>query len=450
MNISFLGAGYVGLVSAACLADCGHTVTCIDTDAAKIGALRRGQSPIYEPGLEALLVSNIAAGRLKFATAVSCEAVANAIIFIAVGTPFDSRTGRLDTGAIEAAVDSLAKYLDAGSRLIVKSTVPVGTCRRLEARLAALRPELGIEVLSNPEFLREGSAVQDFLYPDRIVAGVESAAARELILDVYTPMFDAPPPFLFTDPTTAEMIKWASNAYLATRVAFINELAELCEQVGADVKGVSEGMGLDRRIGQSFLAPGPGYGGSCLPKDTQALAALARENRSPMLIVEATARANEAHKAAIGRKIIDALGPDAGRKRVALLGLAFKAHTDDLRDAPALSIISALREAGVAVTAYDPGAMARARAMQLDREITLAPDALACVTGADLVAIVTEWPEFRLLNWRAIAGIMRGNAVIDLRNLLDGRDMTALGFAYRGLGRSSPVAFDTAPTVEFA
>ncbi len=433
MKITMIGTGYVGLVSGACFSDFGHDVICVDKDAGKIAALERGEMPIYEPGLKNLVARNVEAGRLNFTTEIA-DAVADAdAIFIAVGTPSRRGDGHADLSYVYAAAGEIADNLSKSAVVVNKSTVPVGTGDEVERIMREHAPDLDIAVVSNPEFLREGAAIGDFKRPDRIVIGTEGAKAREVMHEIYRPLFLNESPLLFTARRTAELIKYAANAFLATKITFINEIADLCEKVGADVQDVSRGIGLDNRIGPKFLHAGPGYGGSCFPKDTLALMKTAQDHDSPVRIVEAVVQVNDNRKRAMGRKVIDAMGGEVRGKKVALLGLTFKPNTDDMRDAPSIAIVQALQDAGAKVSAYDPEGMEVAAEILPDVE--MAQDAYAAADGADALVIVTEWDIFRALDMRRIASSMHATTLVDLRNIYQAGDMEGLGFSYTSVGR---------------
>ena len=435
MKITMIGSGYVGLVSGACFADFGHDVVCVDKDAAKIAALEAGRMPIYEPGLAALVASNVAAGRLSFTTDLAAG-VANAdAVFIAVGTPSRRGDGHADLSFVFDASREIAKAANGTTVVVTKSTVPVGTGDQVEKILRETNPGADFAVVSNPEFLREGAAIGDFKRPDRIVVGTDDLDAQEVMREIYRPLYLNNSPILFTGRRTAELIKYAANAFLAAKITFINELADLSEKVGADVKDVSRGIGLDNRIGSKFLHAGPGYGGSCFPKDTLALLRTAEEHDSPLSIVSATVDANDRRKVAMGHKIIAAMGGDVKGKRIALLGLTFKPNTDDMRDAPSLSIVPVLREAGAEIRAYDPEGMETAKAL-LDG-IEYCPNAQAAIDGADAVVLVTEWDVFRALDPRKLAIAMRGKLLIDLRNVYNPAEVERAGLTYHGIGRGA-------------
>jgi UDPglucose 6-dehydrogenase len=442
LKIAIIGGGYVGLVSAACFAEFGVEVAVAETDPSRLNRLLAGEMPIYEPGLEALVASNRAAGRLSFTGALP-EAIAGAeAVFIAVGTPSRRGGGHADLTYVFAAAEQVLRALDHPAVLVTKSTVPVGTGRKLAALAAQLRPDLAIEVASNPEFLREGSAIGDFMRPDRVVVGAETERARTILRALYRPLNLIETPILMTGLETAELIKYAANAFLAMKVTFINEMADLCESVGADVHDVARGMGLDGRIGRKFLHPGPGFGGSCFPKDTLALARIAQDARAPSRLTEAVVAVNEARKAGLGRRIIDAAAIELRGKRIAILGLAFKPETDDMRDSPAIPAIEALAETGATIIAYDPAAMAAAKPL-LPAAIQFAETAAQAIAGADLLVVMTEWNEFRALAPARLAQAMSGRVIVDLRNIFDPAAMRAAGFVYHGVGRGSRPTGDT-------
>jgi UDPglucose 6-dehydrogenase len=433
MKIAMIGAGYVGLVSGACFADFGHDVVCVDLDQGKIDALLGGKMPIFEPGLAALVGSNVAAGRLSFTVSLAAAAVDADAIFIAVGTPSRRGDGHADLSYVFQAARDIGAVIKKPTVVVTKSTVPVGTGDEVERILREVAVGVDVAVVSNPEFLREGAAISDFKRPDRIVIGCEDSRAEQVMRDIYRPLSLGQAPLMFTGRRTAELIKYAANAFLATKITFINEIADLCEAVGADVKDVSRGIGLDNRIGSKFLHAGPGYGGSCFPKDTLALLKTADDHSVPMRIVEATAAVNDSRKRAMGRKIIVAMGGDVRGKTVGLLGLTFKPNTDDMRDAPSLAIVQALIDAGAAVKAYDPEGMELAALMM--PAVTMCKDAYAVANGADAVAIVTEWDAFRALDLARMGAVMNAKILVDLRNIYDAKDVSRLGFAYHCVGR---------------
>ncbi|MGX7926286.1 UDP-glucose dehydrogenase family protein [Tsuneonella sp. HG094] len=435
MKIAMVGSGYVGLVSGACFADFGHEVVCIDKDQSKIDRLHAGVMPIYEPGLDALVASNVSAGRLSFTTSLAEGIAGAAAIFIAVGTPSRRGDGHADLSFVYAVAQEIGESLAGDAVIVTKSTVPVGTGDEVERIIAESGCTHRFAVVSNPEFLREGAAIGDFKRPDRIVIGAEDDFGRAVMREVYRPLFLNEAPILFTGRRTSELIKYAANAFLATKITFINEMADLCEKVGADVQDVSRGIGMDGRIGSKFLHAGPGYGGSCFPKDTLALLKTAEDYDSPTRIVEAVVKVNDTRKRAMGRKVIDALGGiEAARgKKVALLGLTFKPNTDDMRDSPAIAIALALTDAGVSVAAYDPEGMELAAPLMPD--VTMCTSAYAALEGADAAAIVTEWDVFRALDLSRVKQIMNAPVLVDLRNVYRPADMQAAGFAYTSIGR---------------
>jgi len=433
MKITMIGSGYVGLVSGACFSDFGHDVVCVDKDARKIDALQAGRMPIYEPGLDQLVATNVAAGRLTFTTDLATAVAGADAIFIAVGTPSRRGDGHADLTYVFEATKEIAAAVTGPTVVVTKSTVPVGTGDRVEEILREERPDIRIAVVSNPEFLREGAAIGDFKRPDRIVIGSEDAHAREVMREVYRPLYLNESPLLFVSRRTSELIKYAANAFLATKITFINEIADLCEAVGANVQDVSRGIGLDNRIGAKFLHAGPGYGGSCFPKDTLALLKTAEDHESPVHIVEAVVKVNDSRKRAMGRKVLHALGDEPRGKTVAVLGLTFKPNTDDMRDAPSLAVVQSLQDAGVTVRAFDPEGMAAAEAMMPG--VTFCKDAYEAATGADAVTIVTEWDTFRALDLKRLAGVMTAPVMVDLRNVYHPDDVRKLGFAYSSVGR---------------
>jgi len=434
MHIAMIGAGYVGLVSGACFAEFGFDVTVADKDERKIAALREGRIPIFEPGLEDLVRSNVEDGRLRFTTETA-EAVDKAeAVFIAVGTPSRRGDGHADLTYVFTAVREVCLALSGATVLVTKSTVPVGTGRKVAALAAELRPDLEIAVASNPEFLREGSAIGDFMRPDRVVIGTESERARAVLKRLYRPLYLIETPIVFTGLETAELIKYAANAFLAAKITFINEIADLCEKVGADVHDVAKGIGLDGRIGRKFLHPGPGFGGSCFPKDTLALVRTAQDAGSPLRIVETVVAVNDARKAAMSERVISACGGSVEGKVIAVLGLTFKPETDDMRDSPSLAIVPRLIEAGALIRAYDPEGMHQARTL-LPQEVVYCRDAYDAARGADAVVVLTEWNEFRAIPPARLAAAMRGRVVVDLRNIFDPQAMRETGFAYNSIGR---------------
>jgi len=432
MRIAMIGTGYVGLVSGACFADFGHRVTCVDKDSSKIDGLNAGVMPIWEPGLEALVKANAEHGRLTFTTDVASGVKDAEAIFIAVGTPARRGDGHADLTFVFEAVRELAQFIKPGTVVVTKSTVPVGTGDRIEAILREEGVE-GVSVASNPEFLREGAAIADFKHPDRIVVGAEDDRAQEVLREIYRPLFLNRAPILITGRRTAELTKYAANAFLAVKISFINEIADLCEAVDADVQDVARGIGLDNRIGPKFLHAGPGYGGSCFPKDTVALLQTADAAGVEQRIVATTVRVNDDRKAKMVERVERALGGELKGKRVGILGLAFKPNTDDMREAPSIPIVKGLIERGASVAAFDP--VARQQAELVLPAIDFADDAYAAAAGADAIVIVTEWDEFRALDLERIAASLKGKILIDLRNVYDRADAEAAGLTYYGIGR---------------
>jgi UDPglucose 6-dehydrogenase len=433
MRIAMIGTGYVGLVSGTCLADFGHHVTCVDKDAGKIDGLRQGRMPIWEPGLEALVKANVDRGRLAFTTDLA-EAVGDAeAVFIAVGTPSRRGDGHADLSYVFAAVEELAGLLKAPLVVVTKSTVPVGTGDRIAALLAEKGAPEGTSVASNPEFLREGAAIADFKHPDRIVVGAQDERAQEVLKEIYRPLFLNRAPILFTGRRTAELTKYAANAFLATKISFINEMADLCEAVGADVQSVARGIGLDNRIGSKFLHAGPGYGGSCFPKDTLALVRTAVDAGAPVRLIETTVEVNDARKKAMAGRVAKALEGDLKGKTIALLGLTFKPNTDDMRDSPSLDVAPALIAMGATVQAFDPEGMHEAAKLLDGVEFKDGP--YDAVEGADAVVILTEWDQFRALDLDRIKLLLKQPVMVDLRNVYRPDDMRARGFRYASIGR---------------
>jgi UDPglucose 6-dehydrogenase len=434
MRIAMIGTGYVGLVSGACFSDFGHEVVCVDKDAAKIASLRTGAMPIFEPGLEELVERNVRDGRLSFTTSLE-DGVADAeAIFIAVGTPSRRGDGHADLSYVYGAAAEIAGAIKDPVVIVTKSTVPVGTGDEVERIIFEIRPDAQARVVSNPEFLREGAAIQDFKRPDRIVVGTDDPHAAEVMREVYRPLYLNKAPILVTGRRTAELIKYAANAFLATKITFINEMADLCEAVGADVQDVARGIGLDNRIGAKFLHPGPGYGGSCFPKDTVALLKTAEDNQAPLRIVESVVKVNDARKRAMGRKVVHALGGDARGKKVALLGLTFKPNTDDMRDAPSLSIVQALQDAGAKVAGYDPEGMEQARPLMPGVEF--ADSAYRAAEGADAVVLVTEWDVLRALDLGRLRAAMAQPIFVDLRGVYPPEEVEQHGLRWFGIGRA--------------
>ena len=433
MHVTMIGTGYVGLVSGACFADFGHTVTCIDKDASKIERLRAGGIPIYEPGLDVLVAKNVQAGRLFFDTDAA-EAVKKAdAVFIAVGTPSRRGDGHADMSYVHAAAEEIAGLLDGFTVIVTKSTVPVGTGDEIERIVKAKRPDAQFAVVSNPEFLREGAAIEDFKRPDRVVVGTDDERAKAVMTELYRPLYLNETPIVFTTRRTSELIKYAANAFLALKITFINEIADLCEAVGADVQQVAKGIGLDNRIGGKFLNAGPGYGGSCFPKDTLALVRTASDAGSPIELVEATVRVNDRRKKAMASRVTQALGlEDLTGKTIGVLGLTFKPNTDDMRDAPSLDIVPALQALGATVQAYDPEGH---EARQMLRDVAFKDGPYDAVEGADAVVIITEWDEFRALDLDRVKLLMHAPVVVDLRNIYRPDEMRRRGFEYSSIGR---------------
>ncbi|WP_305097529.1 UDP-glucose dehydrogenase family protein [Croceibacterium aestuarii] len=436
MKIAMVGSGYVGLVSGACFADFGHDVVCIDKDQSKIDRLREGVMPIYEPGLDSLVEANVNSGRLTFTTDLAEAIHGAAAIFIAVGTPSRRGDGHADLSFVYAVAQEIGETLGNDAVVVTKSTVPVGTGDEVERIIAASGCKHRVSVVSNPEFLREGAAIGDFKRPDRIVIGAEDDFARETMREVYRPLFLNESPILFVSRRSSELIKYAANAFLATKITFINEMADLCEKVGANVQDVSRGIGMDNRIGPKFLHAGPGYGGSCFPKDTLALLKTAEDYDSPVRIVEAVVKANESRKRAMGRKVVEALGGmEAARgKQVALLGLTFKPNTDDMRDSPAIAVAQTLIDAGVTVKAYDPEGMELAKPLM--PQVEMAQSSYEAIEGADAVVIVTEWDAFRALDLKRVKDLARAPLLVDLRNIYRPDDVRSAGFTYVSIGRN--------------
>jgi UDPglucose 6-dehydrogenase len=433
MRVAIIGTGYVGLVSGACFADFGHVVTCVDKDEAKIKRLKEGGIPIFEPGLEALVKKNVKQERLAFTTDAK-DAIKDAdAVFIAVGTPSRRGDGHADLSYVYAVAEEIADLLDGFTVVVTKSTVPVGTGDEVEAIIRKTNPDAEFAVVSNPEFLREGAAIKDFKIPDRVVVGTDDERAKEVMKELYRPLFLNETPILFTERRTSELIKYAGNAFLAVKITFINEMADLCEKVGANVQDVSRGIGLDGRIGRKFLNAGPGYGGSCFPKDTLALTKTANDYGAPVRIVDTVVEVNAARKKAMAAKVIAAMGGDVKGKTIGVLGLAFKQNTDDMRDAPSLDIVPALQAAGATVKAYDPEAMDEAA--HLLENVTFCHGPYDALTGADAMVIITEWDQFRALDFERVKSALNAPIVVDLRNIYSKEDMAKLGFEYTSIGR---------------
>jgi UDPglucose 6-dehydrogenase len=428
-----IGTGYVGLVSGACFADFGHTVTCVDKDAGKIARLQKGEIPIFEPGLDELVKDNVEQGRLFFTTDPTAAIRDADAVFIAVGTPSRRGDGHADLSYVYAAAEEIAGLMDGYTVVVTKSTVPVGTGDEVEAIIKKTRPDAQFAVVSNPEFLREGAAINDFKRPDRVVVGTDDERARELMRELYRPLSLNETPMVFTARRTSELIKYAGNGFLAMKITFINEIADLCEAVGANVQEVAKGIGLDNRIGRKFLNAGPGYGGSCFPKDTLALMKTARDSGAPIELIETTVRVNSARKQKMAQKVIDALDGNLKGKTIAVLGLTFKPNTDDMRDAPALDIVPTLQAEGARIRAFDPEGMNEAKHMLKDVQFATGP--YDCVQGADAVVIITEWDQFRALDLARVKDSLKTPVVVDLRNIYRPEEMKAKGFNYVSVGR---------------
>jgi UDPglucose 6-dehydrogenase len=435
MRIAMIGTGYVGLVSGACFADFGHQVTCVDKDGDKIASLNRGEIPIFEPGLDALVASNVKAGRLDFTTGLAAPVAAADAVFIAVGTPSRRGDGHADLTYVYAAAREIAAALSGFTVVVTKSTVPVGTGDEVERLIREANPKADVVVASNPEFLREGAAIRDFKFPDRIVVGTSDERGQKVLGDVYRPLSLSQAPLMFTARRTAELIKYAANAFLATKITFINEMADLAEKVGADVQEVARGIGLDNRIGSKFLHAGPGFGGSCFPKDTRALLKIAQDHDVQLRIVEAVLGVNDHRKRAMARKVSNAAGGSLRGKTVAVLGLTFKPDTDDMREAPSIPLVTGLLDMGAKVRAHDPVGMDQARRELPD--IEYCDDPYQCARGADVVVIVTEWTQFRALDLARLKREMAGSLFIDLRNIYSPREIEACGFTYESVGRGA-------------
>ncbi len=436
-----IGSGYVGLVSGACFADFGHDVICVDLNDKKIEALNNGKIPIFEPGLDSLVADNARAGRLTFTTDLSTAVAKADVVFIGVGTPSRRGDGHADLSYVYAAAADIARAIQGFTVVVTKSTVPVGTGDEVERIIRETNPAADVVVVSNPEFLREGAAIEDFKRPDRIVVGLEDERAREVMTEVYRPLYLNQAPLMFTGRRTAELIKYAGNAFLAMKITFINEIADLCERTGANVQDVARGIGLDNRIGSKFLNAGPGYGGSCFPKDTLALVKTGQDHDSPLRLVEATVEVNDRRKRAMGRKVIAAAGGNVRGKTIGVLGLTFKPNTDDMRDAPSLSIIQALKDGGARIRAFDPEGMEMAKTMIEDIEYGV--DAYDVAAGADCLVLVTEWNAFRSLDLARIKDVMTVPVFVDLRNVYRQKEMEAAGFDYWSIGRVVPGHFSS-------
>lgn len=433
MRIAMIGTGYVGLVSGACFSEFGTNVVCVDKDVTKIEKLHENIMPIFEPGLDKLVENNVSGGRLEFTTDLK-EAVKDAdAVFIAVGTPTRRGDGHADLSYVYAAAKEIAEAMEGYTVVVTKSTVPVGTGDEVERIIRETRPDADFDVVSNPEFLREGSAIEDFMRPDRVVIGTESERAQEVMRQLYRPLFLIETPILFTQRRTSELIKYAANTFLAAKITFINEIADLCEKVGADVQAVSKGIGLDGRIGKKFLHAGPGYGGSCFPKDTLALVKTAQDYGSPLKIIETVVEVNAERKKQMATKVIDACGGSVEGKKIAILGVAFKPNTDDMRDSPSLDIIPALQAAGATVSAFDPEAMGEAKEMLSN--VDWQENSYATMDGADALVIITEWNEFRMLDLDRVKGLLKAPVMVDMRNIYNRQEMKEAGFDYTCIGR---------------
>lgn len=434
MKLAVIGTGYVGLVSGACFSEFGFNVTCVDKDAEKITKIESGIMPIYEPGLEELVGKNVVAGRLNFSTETGLAVRDADAVFIAVGTPARRGDGHADLSYVYAAAEEIANHLTGYSVVVTKSTVPVGTGREVERIVRKANPSADFDVVSNPEFLREGAAISDFMRPDRVVVGAETDRARDLLRRLYRPLYLLETPILMTGLETSELIKYASNAFLAVKISYINQMADLCERVGADVQDVARGMGLDKRIGNKFLHSGPGYGGSCFPKDTMALARTAQDHDADVSIVNEVVSYNTARKLSMAQRVVQAAGGSVDGKTIAVLGLAFKPETDDMRDSPSLDIVPVLVAAGASIRAYDPKAMEEARHL-LPAAVTLQTSAELCLEGADIAVVITEWNEFRALTPDQFLRSMTGTTLVDLRNIYDPSAMRDAGLTYLSIGR---------------
>jgi UDPglucose 6-dehydrogenase len=441
MRIAMIGAGYVGLVSGACFSDFGHHVVCVDKDEARIDALNKGELPIFEPGLADLVASNVRQERLSFGSDIGAAVSAAEVVFIAVGTPSRRGDGHADMSYVHAAAREIAGALSKFTVVVTKSTVPVGTSDEVETIMMEENPDAEFAVVSNPEFLREGAAIRDFKHPDRIVIGVDDARAREIIAEVYRPLHLNAQPILYTDRRTAELTKYAANSFLATKIAFINEIADLAEKVGANVQEVARGIGLDNRIGQKFLHAGPGFGGSCFPKDALALIKTGQDNEAPLRIVETVVAVNDQRKRAMARKVAAALGGNGSvrGKTIAVLGITFKPNTDDMREAPSIPLITALQDMGAEIRAFDPVGMPQAKKVM--QGVTFCNSAYACAKGAHALVIVTEWEQFRALDLKELSSLMASSVIVDLRNIYSPDEARRHGFHYCGVGRPKPLAY---------
>jgi UDPglucose 6-dehydrogenase len=439
MRIAMIGAGYVGLVSGACFSDFGHHVICIDKDEEKIAALKSGEIPIHEPGLAELVASNVRQDRLAFDDQVKPAVAGADVVFIAVGTPSRRGDGHADLSYVFAAAREIARSLSKFTVVVTKSTVPVGTSDEVERLMRQENPEVDFAVVSNPEFLREGAAIRDFKHPDRIVIGTDDPRARKVIAEVYRPLHLNAPPIVYTDRRTAELTKYAANSFLATKIAFINEIADLAEKVGANVQEVARGIGLDNRIGSKFLHAGPGFGGSCFPKDTMALIKTGQDNETPLRIIETVVAVNDQRKRAMARKVANAIGGNLRGKSIAVLGVTFKPNTDDMRDAPSIPLVTALQDMGAQVRVFDPVGMPQAR--KILENVTFCDNAYDCAKGAHALVIVTEWEQFRALDLPKMASIMASSVIVDLRNIYSPDEVIRNGFHYCGIGRPRPLAY---------
>jgi UDPglucose 6-dehydrogenase len=433
MNIAMIGTGYVGLVSGACFSEFGVNVVCVDKDDKKISGLKQGKIPIFEPGLDELVAGNVKAGRLSFTTDLAAAVKGAKAVFIGVGTPSRADNGHADLSYVFAAAEEIGRAMDGYTVVVTKSTVPVGTGREVAKRIRAVRPNADFDVVSNPEFLREGSAIGDFMRPDRVVIGADTERAREVMRSLYRPLYLIETPIVFTSIETSELIKYAANTFLAAKISFINEIADLCEKVGADVHDVARGIGLDGRIGRKFLHAGPGYGGSCFPKDTLALVKTAQDAGAPLSIIESVVAVNDRRKKNMAKRVVEACGGSVKGKTIGVLGLTFKPNTDDMRDAPSLDIVPELLKAGAKLKAFDPEGMAEAS--HLMKDVEMCDDAYAAMKGADAIIIITEWNEFRALDLERVKTLMRTPIVVDLRNIYVPKEMIAAGFHYSCIGR---------------
>ncbi|MDH3472364.1 MAG: UDP-glucose/GDP-mannose dehydrogenase family protein [Rhodospirillales bacterium] len=438
MRIAMIGTGYVGLVSGACFSEFGHEVVCVDKDRAKIASLEAGEIPIYEPGLDQLVAGNTAAGRLSFTTDLGAAAAEAEAVFIAVGTPRDNENDKADLSHVFSAAREIAAALDGYTLVVTKSTVPVGTGREVARVIRETRPEAEFDMVSNPEFLREGSAIDDFMRPDRVIIGTENERPVEPMRQLYRPLYLIETPILFTGLETAELTKYAANAFLATKITFINEIADLCDRVGGDVHDIARGMGLDGRIGRKFLHTGPGYGGSCFPKDTLALAQTGREAGAPLRLVETVIEVNDRRKKGMAERVVAACGGSVAGKRIAVLGLTFKPNTDDMREAPSLEIVPRLQAAGATLAAFDPAGMAAAK--PLFQDVVWCEDAYATMAGAEALVVITEWNQFRALDLERVRALMKTPVMVDLRNMYTPAVAAAAGIRYHCVGRPASAA----------